>query len=737
MRPIRAAASASPQARDGADACPRSRSHVSIVLPVASGPNSGCDPPSSVHRRHHPLKPGRARRRRFAVLATALLLGACSREPGPVARETRRLADEIAAAAGRPAAALEEIRGVRRIVLQPAVAEALLPAVHGLDIEEAGDHVEVSFRCPAALRGRPVAVAAGAAEALVSWSGVVSGRGRCPDGAGTPLRIRLPRLDGGAGALWIVRGLPQDRTDVPAITLHPGARLRTALGLLPLMPAAPLAAADFRVTATNATGQSATVLERRLDPRAAPADGDWVDVDLDLEPVRHTLGPEIRLTFEAADVGGEAGPATFPVWGDPTIEWLPADGVPPRRSVVLISLDTLRADRLGTYGARRPTTPALDALAAESTLFETAIAPAPWTLPSHTSMMTGLPECVHGMSGTIGKPFPAGLVPLAQRLRRAGYATAAFTEDGFVDATSFTRGFAYYRENRSGVDRAPTTVAHALEWLRTHSAQPFFLFVHTYQAHEPYFAAPPYADMFADRHDTDGLRAVNPQDLAKYDAAVRYTDAAITPLLEALRAAPDNDRTLLVVTSDHGEGLGERGYVGHGRSLHEEVLHVPLLIHAPGLVATGRRVPGLVGVIDVTPTILDLVGLPVPAGITGTSLAPQALASARPAPVPERALFIENNLDHYRLAIRWPRWKATWDDGGPVITDLEHDPAERAPVRDEARAGAAAAERERFEQMCQRERAELEAAGAALQVPQPALPDPARERQLKALGYLK
>jgi arylsulfatase A-like enzyme len=404
---------------------------------------------------------------------------------------------------------------------------------------------------------------------------------------------------------------------------------------------------------------------------------------------------------------------------------------------VLISLDTLRADRLGMYGAHRPTTPTLDGLAAESTLFETVIAPAPWTLPSHTSMMTGLHECVHGMTGTIGKPFPPGLVPLALRLRRAGYATAAVTEDGFVDATSFTRGFGYYWEHQSGADRVPGTVAHALDWLHTHASEPFFLFVHTYQTHDPYFAPPPFAEMFAG-DDADGVPNANPRDLAKYDASVRYTDAIIARLLAEFRSTPLGDRTLLVVTSDHGEGLGERGYTGHGRSLHEEVLRVPLLMRSPGLVAAGRRVPGLVGVIDVTPTILDLVGLPVPPGITGISLAPQARADASPSAAPERALFAENTLEHYRLAIRWPQWKATWD-GGPdgVINDLARSPSEREADGSGARAAAATAMRAAFEAECERERADLAAAGASLHVQAPALPDPERERQLKALGYLE
>jgi arylsulfatase A-like enzyme len=279
-------------------------------------------------------------------------------------------------------------------------------------------------------------------------------------------------------------------------------------------------------------------------------------------------------------------------------------------------------------------------------------------------MMTGLHQCVHGMTGSVGRPFPPGLRPLASRLRDAGYATAAITEGGFLDAAAFVRGFGYYWETRDGDDRVRRTVAQAERWLHDDATEPFFLFVHTYQTHEPYFAAAPYDTMFA---EVDGGGAVAAAEaasdqhlLTKYDAAVRYTDASIAPLLDTLRARPGGSRTLLVITSDHGEAFGEHGYTGHGRTLHEEVLRVPLLVWAPGLVAAGRRVPGLVGVIDVAPTILDLLGLPVPGGLTGVSLAPQLHPGETP-PLPERILFSENTLHNiYRLSPR-AAWKAMYE----------------------------------------------------------------------------
>src|SRR5262245_9765275 len=259
--------------------------------------------------------------------------------------------------------------------------------------------------------------------------------------ADTPVRLVLPSTIALDKAIWIMRGLETDRTETGTIPIPRGARLQVALGLSPALPGQPATPARFRVVAHGTQGRSATVLERRLDPGATPTDAGWVRVEADLDAARDAVGPEAHFTFEAE--AEDAGPVpTFPVWGDPTLTWPRAqkDVAAVRRNVVLVSIDTLRADRLGAYGAHRDTSPRLDALATESTLFETVVAPAPWTLPSHASMMTGLYGCAHGIVGLgLGKAFPDGVVPLAEHLRDAGYTTAAFTEDGFVDPVSFAR----------------------------------------------------------------------------------------------------------------------------------------------------------------------------------------------------------------------------------------------------------------------------------------------------------
>jgi choline-sulfatase len=224
--------------------------------------------------------------------------------------------------------------------------------------------------------------------------------------------------------------------------------------------------------------------------------------------------------------------------------------------------------------------------------------------------------------------------------------------------------------------------------------------------------------------------------LAEYDAAIRYTDASIAALLGMLRQHPRGERTLIVVTSDHGEAFMEHGYMEHGRTLHEEVLRVPLFFWGPGLLAAGRRVPGPVGVIDVMPTILDLLGMPIPPGIAGVSLAPQMRPGDPPPPV-QRVLFSENTrYNTYRLAARARRFKAMWEGPGLEIFDLDRDPTERQSITSPALATHARFLQLQFEEQCRQQRAQIDAASSARPAPA-ALPDPDLERRLRAMGYIE
>lgn len=392
-------------------------------------------------------------------------------------------------------------------------------------------------------------------------------------------------------------------------------------------------------------------------------------------------GRRVSFLFRAR-AAGTGRPAIFPLWGDPTITRR-AKRPPARRNIVLISIDTLRADRVGVYGAYRPVTPAIDALAAASVVFTEVWAPWPETSGSHMSLFTSRYPSEHGVTSFINAP-PASIELLAERLRREGYLTRAFTEDGGVWAyAGFARGFSAYSEHRSPDfvyrGEAAATFADATRWVEAHGADTFFLFVHTYQVHAPYAPPGAYRTLFTDtpgREPSDhALDALN------YDREVRFTDDQVGAFLAALQRLGLAERTIVVFTSDHGEEFGEHGGAGHGRTLHREVLQVPLIVSAPGLLRAAR-VTAAASLLDVAPTILDLLGLAADPQHRGTSLVAAARGTAARV---DRPIFSEvDRVDRNEPV----RFVAVRDGGRAAITDLRDgstrcygadDPAEQRP----------------------------------------------------------
>jgi len=297
-------------------------------------------------------------------------------------------------------------------------------------------------------------------------------------------------------------------------------------------------------------------------------------------------------------------------------------------NVILISVDTLRADHLGCYGYERETSPNIDSLANDSVLFSNVYASSPWTLPSHVSMLTSLHGVHHQVYHDDERMDPA-ILTLADLLRKNHFFCTAFTGGGFVSSVyGFSKGFDMYQEGGGGVhrqDAAEYSCGLVTEWLDTHSKNKnFFLFVHTYQPHDPYACPEPYRDMFLSedakwRHINlmghlggrsnlfkplpEGERQ-NIEDL--YDGEVRYTDEAlIGPLIQKLKQLDLYDRTLIIFTSDHGEEFYDHKSWGHGHQLYDESLKVPLLIKFPGSRFRGTKISNIVSLVDVMPTILD------------------------------------------------------------------------------------------------------------------------------------
>jgi arylsulfatase A-like enzyme/Flp pilus assembly protein TadD len=304
----------------------------------------------------------------------------------------------------------------------------------------------------------------------------------------------------------------------------------------------------------------------------------------------------------------------------------------PQRAV-LVTIDTLRADHVGCYGDARAATPVLDALAARGVRFARAISPAPLTLPSHATILSGRIPPQHGARHNGVFRLSADVPTLAETAKAAGLATAGFVSAYVLDdAFGVGRGFDYY-DDRLGLRqtghaapvmterRGDATVDAALAWLAT--APPgFFLWVHLYDPHADYRPPEPYASRFADR---------------PYDGEIAFADAQVGRLLAAVDQRFPDGGTLVAITSDHGESLNEHGEVSHSHSLYEATQHVPWILAGPG-VAAGRVVERVVGLHDVAPTLADLLGWTPLAGATGQSLASAARGEGEP---PERAAWVE------------------------------------------------------------------------------------------------
>lgn len=291
-------------------------------------------------------------------------------------------------------------------------------------------------------------------------------------------------------------------------------------------------------------------------------------------------------------------------------------------NLLLISIDTLRADRLGCYGYARATSPALDRFADEHAVrFARVVAESPWTLPSHVTLLSGLHPLHHGVR--LPEHVPAQEIEfLAQTLRERAYYTFGVTGGGWISADfGFDRGFDSFHASEADFAK---TVRKATEYIRYRSGKsPWFGFLHTFDVHCPYDPQEPYFSMFASEGaepievaDRCGDTHFNALELSagqasylsdRYDESIRAVDDSMGELLRFLEESGALEHTVVVITSDHGEEFQEHGRIGHEHSLHREVLEVPLLVAAPGI--RPRVVTELVGLADVAPTVLELLGV--------------------------------------------------------------------------------------------------------------------------------
>jgi arylsulfatase A-like enzyme len=297
---------------------------------------------------------------------------------------------------------------------------------------------------------------------------------------------------------------------------------------------------------------------------------------------------------------------------------------PPPKGIILISLDTLRADHLGIYGYQRDTSPCIDAFAKENIVFENAVVQAATTLPSHMSIMTSLYPSFHGVKKNTQR-LAENHLTLAELLRDGGYQTAAFTDGALVSGVfGFNQGFDIYDDQGGGIARI---LPKAKRWLEKNKSNQFFLFIHCYDIHSPYNPPPSYINIFHDFTYTGYLVPSNKilwaahlnklkvdyEDvrhlMAFYDGGIRYTDEKIGEFLSYLRNSGLYDQSAIIITSDHGEEFKEHGSFLHWQLYYRPNLHVPLIMRIPSYPKKEIRINKLVQSIDILPTVLDIAGL--------------------------------------------------------------------------------------------------------------------------------
>jgi arylsulfatase A-like enzyme len=337
--------------------------------------------------------------------------------------------------------------------------------------------------------------------------------------------------------------------------------------------------------------------------------------------------------------------ATPPAPPPPAYTAAAPDPSRPRRNVLLISLDSLRADHVGAYGYKRDTSPSFDRFAKDGVLFRNAISTSSWTLPTHLTMFTGRSQLSHGV--VVDTLVLSTAIPtLGQIFKEAGYATAGFVSGPYVGGhygydrgmdtyTDFSASWGKGAEARAAI-LSPTINEKAIEWLDKAHKEPFFLFLHYFDIHYDFVPPAPYDTMFDPDYtgtmdgrffiERDDVHAkMDPRDLehirALYDGEIRYTDEHVGRILDKLKALGVYDDTVVLITSDHGDEFFEHGNKGHHRTVYDEVLRIPFALRLPGGEHSGKTIDEQVSLLDVFPTLLDAAGFRVPSDVEGESLA--------------------------------------------------------------------------------------------------------------------
>ena len=437
-----------------------------------------------------------------------------------------------------------------------------------------------------------------------------------------------------------------------------------------------------KVIVTPDGGDSAQVLDEALS-------ASWTEKVVSL--AAHA-GKIVRLDLVGEGQGSVA-------WASPSIV-LPKATVKqpePAKSAIVLLIDTLRADALRAYERKsRVETPALDAFAKQGVVFTAAQSPENWTKPSVASVLSGVFPATHRTKQSESR-LPDGVLTIGEVLKQHGVATAAFIANGYVsDKFGFKQGWDHYtnyiRENKTTT--AENVFKEAGDWIEKHKGERFFAYVHTIDPHVPY--DPPkkwldtydpevYAGQVSPRKTPDQLEQAkrNPPKVvfndrdrqrlrALYDAEVSYHDEELAKFIERLKQMGVYDQVVFAVTADHGEEFHDHGSYGHGHSVYQELLHVPLMFRRPGVLPAGKRIDATVSTTDITPTVLAAMGIAVPEVMEGVDRNAHMLGQLPAMP----AMAVSDFLDD-RRAIRAGGFKLILNGVNPTFFDLRTDPGEQ------------------------------------------------------------
>jgi len=477
--------------------------------------------------------------------------------------------------------------------------------------------------------------------------------------------------------------------------------LRIGYGVLPEAWTRCKGGVGFVVSAEE-DGQERQLFSSWLRPAQDAADRRWFEAEIDLRPF---AGRKVALVFDTlgAPAGGGAsvqqgGGFAWGVWSPPRIWARARESKTP--NVIILLLDSLRADHLGCYGYSRATSPNIDRLAAQGVRFAEDMSSCSWTSPSVASLLTSLhPHEAAPVQASLDPPVE--MPTLAEALEKAGYFTGVVSSHSFiVPSLGFARGTDYFIMTKHDAEACAAGVS---TWLERYAREPFFLYVHCFDPHHDYQPPQPFHDKFLDGLQTRNpcVRAGEPkmealggekawktlsqEDVAYlealYDADIAYADAAVGKMLAELGRHGLRDRTLIIVTADHGEEFMEHGGLTHARTLYQELLHVPLIMTFPDGQWHGKVVPQLVRSLDVAPTVLEVAGVPVPRSMHGRSLLPVLRGSET-----EETAVAElggmggpwQTAGRLNIAVRQGNRKVIRDGNGRwALYDLSKDPGEQ------------------------------------------------------------